>query len=113
MMKIYAVVAAGAVALAGCTQSSLRINNDFGQAVRQDLAAQIADPDAHYAGTVAPGGGGARVELAQRRYELNKVIQPSRAGAAQLSPTSNQTNSSSNNDVTTPGTETGSAGGNQ
>jgi len=69
-------------ALSGCTQSSLRINPDFGSAVRQDVAAQIADPDAHYEGTPAPGSSGPRVGLAQKRYDSNTVVQPSTTTAS-------------------------------
>ena len=71
--------------LSGCNQSSLRLSPDFGSAVRQDLAAQIADPDAHYEGTPAPGSGGARVGLAQKRYDTNTVIQPSTTTASSRS----------------------------
>jgi len=63
--------------LAACTQSEVRLSPDFGQAVRQDEVAQIADPDAHYVGDPAPGSNGLRVELAQKRYVKNQVIQPS------------------------------------
>jgi hypothetical protein len=74
----FAVIAALAgVALSGCTQSQARLSPDFGQAVRQDFAAQVADPDAHYVGTPGPGSNGARVGLAQKRYERGQVIQPS------------------------------------
>jgi hypothetical protein len=69
-------------ALSACTQSSLRLNPDFGNAVRQDLAAQIADPDAHYEGTPAPGSAGTRVGLAQKRYNTGTVIQPSSTTAS-------------------------------
>ena len=66
---------AGAVALSGCVQ--MHLSEDFGSAVRQDVAAQIADPDAHYVGSPAPGAAdGPRVALAQDHYEKNKVIQP-------------------------------------
>jgi hypothetical protein len=68
--------------LAGCNQSSLRISPDFGNAVMQDTAAQIADPDAHYAGTPAPGSDGGRVGLAQQRYHDNAVTQPSTTTAS-------------------------------
>jgi hypothetical protein len=71
-----------APALSACAQSSLRLNPDFGNAVRQDLAAQIADPDAHYEGTPAPGSAGTRVGLAQKRYDANQVIQPSSTTAS-------------------------------
>ena len=71
-----------APALSACTQSSLRISPDFGSAVRQDVAAQIADPDAHYEGLPAPGSATARVDLAQRRYNANQVIQPTSTTAS-------------------------------
>lgn len=70
------------LALAGCTESSLRINPDFGNAVHQDIAAQIADPDARYAGVVTPGSDGARVGLAQKRYQANQVVPPSTVTAS-------------------------------
>jgi hypothetical protein len=69
-------------ALSACTQSALRISPDFGNAVRQDVAAQIADPDAHYEGLPAPGSASARVDLAQKRYNANQVIQPASATAS-------------------------------
>ena len=68
--------------LSACTQSSLRISPDFGNAVNQDLVAQIADPDARYEGTPAPGSSGARVGLAQKHYDRNEVIQPSSTTAS-------------------------------
>ena len=55
---------------------------DFGQAVRQDIAAQVASPDARYAGVIAPGSNAARVAAAQDRYARGKVIQPSNQVAA-------------------------------
>ena len=71
-----------APALSACAQSSLRISPDFGNAVHQDLAAQIADPDAHYEGVPAPGSAASRVGLAQKRYNANQVIQPSSTTAS-------------------------------
>jgi|SRR5438874_2687992 len=68
--------------LAACTQSSLRIQPDFGNALHQDIAAQIADPDARYEGTPAPGSDPARVGLAQKRYQANQVIPPSAVTAS-------------------------------
>ena len=68
--------------LSGCMQSSLRVSPDFGNAVNQDLAAQIADPDAHYVGTPAPGSNGPRVGLAQKRYDTGQVIAPSSTTAS-------------------------------
>ena len=76
------VVACLAALLSGCSTSSLRISPDFGNAVRQDEAAQIADPDARYAGTLAPGSSGPRVGLAQKRYDTGTVIPPSSTTAS-------------------------------
>jgi hypothetical protein len=70
----------GAALLSACAESRLRLSNDYGEAVRQDAAAQIADPDAHYVGTPAPGSNGQRVELAQKRYVTGKVLRPPAAG---------------------------------
>lgn len=77
-----AVIVLGCLALGACTQSSLRIDPDFGRAVRQDVAAQIANPDAKYEGTPDPGSSGERVGLAQKRYQSNQVIQPSSTTAS-------------------------------
>ena len=55
--------AAAALALGGC--ASPHLSADFGQAVRQNIAAQVANPDAKFAGTMAPGSNGARVAAAQ------------------------------------------------
>ena len=72
-------------AVSACQQSSLRLNPDFGSALHQDLAAQIADPDAHYEGTPAPGAAGTRVGLAQKRYNNGQVIQPTGTTASSKS----------------------------
>jgi len=71
-----AFIVLGCLALSACAQSSLRINPDFGRAVRQEVAAQIANPDAKYEGTPDPGSRGDRVGLAQQRYQTNQVIPP-------------------------------------
>jgi hypothetical protein len=81
--------------LSGCTQSTLRMAPEFGAAVRQDEAAQIADPDARYTGTPAPGSKGQRVGLAQKRYDTNQVVQPLDIGASNAGAINNS-NSSSN-----------------
>lgn len=91
------VLGLGALALSGCVQSNLRINPDFGRAVRQDEAAQIADPDAHYLGTPAPGSNGQRVGLAQKRYDKNQVIQPTQLGASSENVISNPTSGNNGN----------------
>jgi hypothetical protein len=79
-----AAVIGVSLGLSACTTTEQEYNMspDFGQAVRQDLAAQIADPDAKYKGTPAPGSNGARVELAQKRYSKGQVIQPTSVTAS-------------------------------
>lgn len=72
-------------ALSACTQSALRLSPDFGSALRQDVAAQIADPDARYEGVPSPGSASARVDLAQKRYNANQVIQPASTTASSKS----------------------------
>ncbi len=76
------VVLIAGLALGGCTHSVVNLSPDFGQAVRQDVKAQIADPDARYEGVPAPGAVGSHVQLGQQRYEKGQVIQPSSTTAS-------------------------------
>jgi hypothetical protein len=78
---IAAILGAGA-ALASCAESRLRLAPDFGESVRQDVAAQVADPDAHYAGVPAPGSNGMRTSLAQQRYDRDHVATPASTSVA-------------------------------
>ena len=66
------------MAVTGCATEPL--SPSFGVALRQDLVAQIADPDARYG--AAPDADGARTALAQDRYRTGKVIEPSGLGAS-------------------------------
>jgi hypothetical protein len=68
--------------LSACAQTRLRIEDDFGRAVNQDLAAQIADPDAGRDAGPPPPSSGARAALAQTRYRQDAVTPPSTAGAS-------------------------------
>ena len=61
--------------LGGC-YNQLRISPDYGVATRQNIAASIADPDAHYTGDPQPGSNSERVSLAERRYVTGRVIPP-------------------------------------
>jgi type IV pilus biogenesis protein CpaD/CtpE len=65
--------------LAGCADERQLTEDmhasDFGKAVREDMAAQIADPDASYKGPPPPSSG-ERADLAQTRYKNDKVIPP-------------------------------------
>lgn len=81
-------VCLGLLLLSACAEntpneSELFLSPSFGRAVRQDIAAQIADPDAQYSGTPAPGSNGSRVALAQRRYVAGKVLRPPSTAAAE------------------------------
>jgi hypothetical protein len=72
----FAAALLGAATLLSACETQLRDAPDFGEAVRQDVAAQIADPDARYAGAPAPGSNGARAAAAQDRYAHGKVTPP-------------------------------------
>jgi type IV pilus biogenesis protein CpaD/CtpE len=78
------LLSAMAAGLAACADTQPALSPDFGVAVRQNLAAQIADPDARYGKTPSDSG---RAALAQDRYRTGKVIPPSAAGAS-MSPSS-------------------------
>lgn len=79
-----AIVGAGLL-LASCEESRLRLSPDFGVAVSQDVAGQVADPDAQYAGVPTPASNGLRVGLAQTRYNADKVIQPASTSTSTVS----------------------------
>jgi hypothetical protein len=81
-MKGLILAATLASGLGGCAQSQLHVGQDFGVALRQDVAAQIADPQARYRGVPMPGSDGSRVALAQDRYVTGKVIPPVAAVAS-------------------------------
>lgn len=73
------------LSLAGCVQAQGHMQPDFGQALRQDFAAQVADPDAAYARKTLPANSGARAALAQQRYVKDQVLQPSSQGTGAMS----------------------------
>ena len=77
-LLLAAVVAGGALLSACADERQLSDDmhaSDFGRAVREDMAAQIADPDAAYKGPPPPSSG-ERAALAQTRYKTDKVIPP-------------------------------------
>jgi hypothetical protein len=80
----WVAVLAAAGALGGC-YSQTRISPDYGVSTRQNIAGQIADPDAHYAGDPQPGSSTDRVSMAQRRYVQNRVIPPATISTASVS----------------------------
>jgi len=96
-LVIAAMLGLSACAAQSPVESEMRMSPDFGDAVRENLAAQIADPDPHYAGTVAPGASdGARIDLAQTRYQKNQVIPPSSTTASSQRSIGNADNGNGN-----------------
>lgn len=77
-LTVATLVGAGAL-LAGCAdEKALDAQYDsihLGQAVHEDMAAQIADPDAAYRGPPPPSSG-EQAAIATDRYKANKVIAP-------------------------------------
>jgi hypothetical protein len=93
------IVVVTTLSLSACTQSALRVSPDFGNAVNQDVAAQITDPDTNYNGTPPPEAGGVRVVLAQKRYQTNTVIQPSSVTASSSASIGRADNGASSGDA--------------
>lgn len=87
-LAVLATVVAGGALLSGCLedqridQTRLRMQDDFGRAVTQDLAAQIANPDAGRDAGPPPPSNGARANLAVTRYRQDAVTPPSTIGAS-------------------------------
>lgn len=73
-----------ALALGGCVSAQGNLAPDYGQSVKQNLAAQVADPDASYRRDAPPAAGGARTNLAQDRYNKGKVLQPAGGAASRV-----------------------------
>jgi hypothetical protein len=72
---ILGLLAVAGIGLSSCAFSQTHLSDDFGAAVRQDVVAQIADPNAHYPGPPPPSNG-ARAALAQTRYRTGTTIPP-------------------------------------
>jgi hypothetical protein len=87
------VLAVG-VLLGGCVETRLRDQADFGNAARQDRAAQIADPDAHYAGVPAPGANGMHADASVERYVRGQVIPPVQTQTSSALSSNNNSNTS-------------------
>jgi hypothetical protein len=69
------LIAAAASGLSGCVVSQIHQSRDFGQAVSQNVVAQITDPNPRYPGPPPPASG-ARAVLAQTRYRTGTTIPP-------------------------------------
>lgn len=66
------VIAAALLLLPACAP----VDAGLGNAVRQNVAAQVIDPDPQYRGTPIEAGSGDRAALAMRRYREGRVIEP-------------------------------------
>jgi hypothetical protein len=76
---------AGALGVSGCAVSRYHLSDDYGRAFRQDVAAQIADPDARYKGDPAPASSGPRTAIAQGKYERGAVTPPASTSTSSVS----------------------------
>jgi hypothetical protein len=77
-LTVAALAGAGAL-LAGCADQ-IGLDKEFNamdmtSAVHEDMAAQIADPDAAYKGPPPPSNG-ARAEASMKRYETGAITSP-------------------------------------
>jgi outer membrane murein-binding lipoprotein Lpp len=72
---IGATVAAASL-LAGCLSPQHGLEPDFGRATRNNIAAQVADPEPRYARKVEPAANGVRSVTASQRYERGQVTPP-------------------------------------
>lgn len=77
-------LAVAALSLGACVSAQGNLSPDYGQSVKQNLAAQVADPDAAYLRDAPPAAAGARTNLAQDRYNKGKVTQPAAASASRV-----------------------------
>jgi uncharacterized membrane protein YgcG len=108
-LLVAALAGVGAM-VAGCADEQQLRNdmgfNDFGRSVHEDLAAQIADPDASYKGPPPPSSG-PRAALAQTRYKTDAVTKP-----ASVSSTSGGGSSGSGGGSSSGSSSGGGGGGN-
>ena len=76
----YLTIGLAALALSGCAsvvhQEANEVDPNYGRALRQNLAAQVADPAPNYNYTEPPASDGPRTALAQERYQTGTVIEP-------------------------------------
>lgn len=76
--------------IALATSACAVTDTGLGNAVRQNMAAQVIDPDPQYRGTPVEAGSGARAALAMRRYREGRVIEPRVTGGSQRNGIGNQ-----------------------
>jgi type IV pilus biogenesis protein CpaD/CtpE len=84
-MRNAALIIALAAGLSACAMNDKPLDPNYGQALRQNLNAQVADPDARYARVIEPNSDGMRSAAAQKRYQTGKVIQPATVATTEIS----------------------------
>jgi len=82
--KISVIVVLAALGLSGCLSPQGRLDPNYGVSVRQNIAAQIADPDARYRRDTPPAASGERAQIAHKRYNSGQVIPPSAPSASTI-----------------------------
>lgn len=79
----FGVLLFAAAALGGCA-SQPTLSDDFGRALRENMLAQIADPEPPWANRAPPPTDGARIGAAIERYRTGKTIKPKPAKASDV-----------------------------
>ena len=76
----YLTVGLAALALSGCSSAVYKAADiedpNFGRALRQNLAAQVANPAPDYDYANPPASSGPRTSISQERYDTGTVIKP-------------------------------------
>jgi type IV pilus biogenesis protein CpaD/CtpE len=75
-MRNAVLIIALAAGLSACAMNDKPLDRDYGRALKQNLNAQIADPDARYARVTPPAADGIRTQGAQTRYQMGEVTEP-------------------------------------
>jgi hypothetical protein len=74
-MRNAVLIIALAAGLSGCAMNDKPLDRDYSRALKQNLNAQIADPDARYARVTPPAADGTRTQGAQTRYQTGEVTE--------------------------------------
>ena len=74
-MRNAVLIIALAAGLSACAMNDKPMDPTYGQALKQNLNAQIADPDARYARIKEPASDGMRTSGAQDRYQRGEVTE--------------------------------------
>ena len=85
----FLTIGLAALALSGCSSAVYKAADiedpNFGRALRQNLAAQVANPVPNYDYTNPPASSGPRTSVAQERYNTGAVTQPETVSTSTVS----------------------------